>query len=77
MKTTQPNPKSMVIYEKVASDSIGGKAVIFAGYSGFLHQLQLSSLVLATIWQKKWRTTKLQIDLWWRHLTGHVAGMER
>ena len=29
-----------------------GKAVFFAGYSGFLHYLQLASLELAAIWPK-------------------------
>ena len=30
-----------------------GLAVVYAGYSGFLHQLQLASHDLAAIWQKK------------------------
>ena len=38
-------------FEKVASDL--GEAVVFAGYSGFFHQLQLASHDLVTIWQKK------------------------
>ena len=30
-----------------------GKAVVFAGYSSFLHYLQLASHYLAVIWQEK------------------------
>ena len=30
-----------------------GSMVIFTGYSGFIHQLQLASCDLAAIWQKK------------------------
>ena len=30
-----------------------GKSVVFAGLSGFLHQLQLASHDVAAIWQKK------------------------
>ena len=45
--------------EEVASDlALGGG---FAGYSGFLHLLQLASNDLATICQKKWRQSKFQI----------------
>ena len=39
-----------------------GKAVVFTGYSGFLHQLQLASHNLAAIWQKKSRKAKFQIQ---------------
>ena len=32
---------------------VWGKAVVFAGYLGFLHQLQLASQDLAAIWHKR------------------------
>ena len=38
-----------------------GVLVFFAGYSDFLHQLQLARHNLAEIWQKKWRNLKFQI----------------
>ena len=40
-----------------------GKVVVFARYSGFLHQLKLASHDLASIWQRKWRKTKFQIPV--------------
>ena len=45
----------MDIYEKVTK--IGG----FAWYSGFLHELQMASQDLATMWQKKRRKAKFQM----------------
>ena len=36
-----------------------GKVVVFTGYSGFLHHLQLASHDLAAIWQKKWRKNEI------------------
>ena len=44
--------------EKVASDLV--VAMVFAGYSCFLHQLQLASWNLGAIWQKTWWETKFQ-----------------
>ena len=39
---------------------IWGKAVVFAGFSGSFHQLQMDS---HAIWQKKWWKTKFQIPV--------------
>ena len=35
------------------------EALVYAGYSNFLHKLQLASHDLAAIWQKKWREIKI------------------
>ena len=42
--------------EKVASDLVLGGGI--AGYSGFLHQIQLSSHDLDAIWHNMWRKWK-------------------
>ena len=40
-----------------------GCAVVFAGCSGFPHQLQLASHDRSAVWQKRWRKTKFQIPI--------------
>ena len=39
-----------------------GFSVVFAGYSGFLHQLQLANHDLAAIWQKKYKKRNSKLN---------------